>query len=167
MVSSRKQENVDRAVKQLRSEPGNLTVEGVVCHVGKPEHRKRLIQEVDGKNYYFSSLNRFYSQTVSRFGSLDILVSNAAVNPMNSGQPGTIHVSVIYKLKFIFKDLPAPFSTLQTPESVWDKVRSLCMQSFFYPYLNSSSNVQRFCKIKNTHDATIITIALWVGNLLS
>ena len=57
-------------------------------------------------------------------------MSNAAVNPMNSGQPGTIHVSVIYKLKFIFKDLPAPFSTLQTPESVWDKVRSLRMQSF-------------------------------------
>ena len=42
MVSSRKQDNVDRAVKQLRSEPGNsnLTVEGVVCHVGKPHHRK-------------------------------------------------------------------------------------------------------------------------------
>ena len=46
MVSSRNQENVDRAVEQLRSEPGNLTVEGVVCHVGKPEHRKRLIEEV-------------------------------------------------------------------------------------------------------------------------
>ena len=46
MVSSRNQENVDRAVEQLRSEPGNLTVEGVVCHVGKSEHRKRLIEEV-------------------------------------------------------------------------------------------------------------------------
>ena len=46
MVSSRKQENVDRAVEQLRSEPGNLTVEGVVCHVGNPEHRKRLVEEV-------------------------------------------------------------------------------------------------------------------------
>ena len=46
MVSSRKQENVDRAVEQLRSEPGNLTVEGVVCHVGKPDHRKRVVEEV-------------------------------------------------------------------------------------------------------------------------
>ena len=46
MVSSRKQENVDRTVKQLRSEPGNLTVEGVVCHVGKPDHRKRVVEEV-------------------------------------------------------------------------------------------------------------------------
>ena len=46
MVSSRKQENVDRAVEQLRSESGNQTVEGVVCHVGKPDHRKRLIEKV-------------------------------------------------------------------------------------------------------------------------
>ena len=46
MVSSRKQANVDRAVQSLRSEPGNLIVEGVVCHVGDPGHRRRLIQEV-------------------------------------------------------------------------------------------------------------------------
>ena len=46
MVSSRKQENVDRAVELLRSEPGNLVVEGVVCHVGKPEHRKNMIETV-------------------------------------------------------------------------------------------------------------------------
>ena len=47
MVSSRKQNNVDRAVQSLRSEPGNLTVEGVVCHVGSHEHRSRLVEEVD------------------------------------------------------------------------------------------------------------------------
>ena len=45
MVSSRKQQNVDKAVQQLREEDGN-TVGGVVCHVGKAEHRKRLIEEV-------------------------------------------------------------------------------------------------------------------------
>ena len=48
MVSSRKQDNVNRAVQSLRSEPGNLTVEGMICHVGNAEHRKRLIQEVFG-----------------------------------------------------------------------------------------------------------------------
>ena len=37
---------MDRAVQSLRSEPGNLIVEGVVCHVGDAEHRRRLIQEV-------------------------------------------------------------------------------------------------------------------------
>ena len=47
MVSSRRQENVDRAVELLRSEPGDLVVEGVVCHVGKPEHRRNLIEKVE------------------------------------------------------------------------------------------------------------------------
>ena len=46
MVSSRKQDNVDRAVQSLRSEPGNLIVEGVVCHVGSHEERRRLVEEV-------------------------------------------------------------------------------------------------------------------------
>ena len=84
MVSSRKQENVDRAVEQLRSEPGNLTVEGVVCHVGKPDHRKRLVEEVVLKIVHLQVVHNFsiFPQTVSKFGSLDILVSNAAVNPV-------------------------------------------------------------------------------------
>ena len=46
MVSSRKQANVDRAVQSLRSEPGNLIVEGVVCYVGSYEERRRLVEEV-------------------------------------------------------------------------------------------------------------------------
>ena len=44
MVSSRKQANVDRTLEELRSE--NLTVEGMVCHVGKSEDRKNLVKEV-------------------------------------------------------------------------------------------------------------------------
>ena len=48
MVSSRRQDNVDRAVQSLRSGPGTLEliVEGMVCHVGDAEHRRSLIQEV-------------------------------------------------------------------------------------------------------------------------
>ncbi|XP_064406483.1 dehydrogenase/reductase SDR family member 4-like [Halichondria panicea] len=80
MLSSRKSDNVERAVKQLRSECEGVSVEGVVCHVGKDDHRKNLIKE-----------------TVSKFGRLDILVSNAAVNPMTEG-------------------------TLMTSESAWDKI---------------------------------------------
>ena len=45
MVSSRKQENVEKAVASLQSEVGNL-VDGTVCHVGKEEDRKRLVKEV-------------------------------------------------------------------------------------------------------------------------
>ncbi|KAH9515668.1 Dehydrogenase reductase SDR member 4 [Bulinus truncatus] len=61
MISSRKQPNVDKAVKQLKSE--NLNVEGVVCHVSKKEDRLKLLKE-----------------TTEKFGGVDILVSNAAVS---------------------------------------------------------------------------------------
>ena len=61
MVSSRKQNNVDRAVAMLRDE--GLDVAGMVCHVGNSEHRERLIQE-----------------TVKAKGGVDILVCSAGVN---------------------------------------------------------------------------------------
>ena len=47
MVSSRKEGNVASAVERLREGLENqAAVQGVVCHVGKEEHRKRLLQEV-------------------------------------------------------------------------------------------------------------------------
>ena len=46
MVSSRKEANVRRAVEELRAE-GGVVVEGMVCHVGKEEHRTQLIKEVE------------------------------------------------------------------------------------------------------------------------
>lgn len=62
MISSRKQRNVDATVAALAKE--GLTVSGCVCHVGNQEQRKALV-----------------SATIQAFGQLDILVSNAAVNP--------------------------------------------------------------------------------------
>ncbi|KAF6351674.1 hypothetical protein mRhiFer1_010173 [Rhinolophus ferrumequinum] len=62
VVSSRKQQNVDRAVAALQGE--GLSVTGIVCHVGKAEHRERLV-----------------ATAVKLHGGIDILVSNAAVNP--------------------------------------------------------------------------------------
>lgn len=41
VVSSRKQQNVDRAVAELQGE--GLSVTGTVCHVGKAEDRERLV----------------------------------------------------------------------------------------------------------------------------
>nr|XP_012418436.1 PREDICTED: dehydrogenase/reductase SDR family member 4 isoform X5 [Odobenus rosmarus divergens] len=41
VISSRKQQNVDRAVAALQGE--GLSVAGTVCHVGKAEDRKRLV----------------------------------------------------------------------------------------------------------------------------
>lgn len=46
MVSSRKEENVKSAVDRLRKVEGAGKVEGVVCHVGKSDHRTNLIKEV-------------------------------------------------------------------------------------------------------------------------
>jgi len=63
VVSSRKQTNVTKAVELLKSE-GHKGVTGVVCHVANAEDRKKLFQEA-----------------VDKFGGVDILVSNAAVNP--------------------------------------------------------------------------------------
>uniref|UniRef100_A0A7S0M055 Dehydrogenase/reductase SDR family member 4 n=1 Tax=Cryptomonas curvata TaxID=233186 RepID=A0A7S0M055_9CRYP len=62
-ISSRKSENVAKAVSDLQRE--GLSVLGIPCHVGKADDRTRLVQE-----------------TCSSFGGkVDILVSNAAVNP--------------------------------------------------------------------------------------
>ena len=48
VVSSRKQENVTKAVDKLREL--NLDVSGVVCHVGKDEDLKNLLQTVSWRN---------------------------------------------------------------------------------------------------------------------
>lgn len=62
VVSSRKEANVQKAVDQLKKE--NLDVIGVKCHVGNAEDRKNL-----------------FKATIEKYGHLNILVSNAAVNP--------------------------------------------------------------------------------------
>lgn len=62
VVSSRKQQAVDDTVRTLRSE--GLDVSGIACHVGDAVQRQQLI--------------RFALDT---YGGLDVLVSNAAVNP--------------------------------------------------------------------------------------
>ncbi|KAI4876628.1 hypothetical protein NFI96_020562 [Prochilodus magdalenae] len=62
VVSSRRQANVDKAVSMLRSE--NIQVTGTSCNVGNKEDREKLI-----------------NMTLEQCGGIDILVSNAAVNP--------------------------------------------------------------------------------------
>ncbi|KAM9424638.1 dehydrogenase/reductase SDR family member 4 isoform 1-T2 [Pholidichthys leucotaenia] len=62
VVSSRRQANVDKAVALLQSQ--GVRVTGTTCNVGKGEDRENLVQ-----------------MTVDQCGGIDILVSNAAVNP--------------------------------------------------------------------------------------
>ncbi|XP_069909393.1 dehydrogenase/reductase SDR family member 2, mitochondrial isoform X3 [Oryctolagus cuniculus] len=63
VISSRKQQNVDRAVAVLQGE--GLSVTGTVCHVGKAEDRERLV-----------------ATALEHWGGVDFLVCNAAVNPL-------------------------------------------------------------------------------------
>ncbi|XP_037690532.1 dehydrogenase/reductase SDR family member 4-like [Choloepus didactylus] len=62
VVSSRKQQNVDRAVAALQEE--GLSVTGTVCHVGKAEDRERLV-----------------ATALNLHGGIDILIANAAASP--------------------------------------------------------------------------------------
>lgn len=85
VVSSRKSKNVEEAVEALRVE--GINAAGVTAHVGIKEDRKKLIDFA-----------------IDRFGKLDILVSNAAVNPH-------------------FGDI------MSISDSQWDKMLSINVQS--------------------------------------
>ncbi|MEJ2585296.1 MAG: glucose 1-dehydrogenase, partial [Robiginitalea sp.] len=62
VVSSRKREAVEAVAGEFRD--AGLEAVGIQCHVGAEAQRKALIEE-----------------TVARYGRLDILVNNAAINP--------------------------------------------------------------------------------------
>ncbi|KAK9743629.1 short chain dehydrogenase [Popillia japonica] len=87
IISSRKQKNVDQALEKLKSH--KLDVCGLVCHVANPEDRKRL-----------------YDEAIKQYGGINILVSNAAVNPAIGG-------------------------VLECDESSWDKIFDVNVKSSF------------------------------------
>lgn len=88
VVSSRKPENVTKAVNKLKSD-GHSNVIGVKCHVSDANDRKHLFDE-----------------TIKNFGQIDILVSNAAVNPVVG-------------------------SVLDCPEGAWDKIFDVNVKASF------------------------------------
>ena len=63
VISSRKQEAVDAVANELKKE-GSEAI-GIACHVGDAAQCKNLIQ-----------------QTVATYGGIDILINNAATNPV-------------------------------------------------------------------------------------
>ncbi|KAI3711176.1 hypothetical protein L2E82_41063 [Cichorium intybus] len=62
VISSRRQRNVDEAVKRLQTQ--GIEALGLVCHVSNSQQRKNLIE-----------------QTLQKYGKIDVIVSNAAANP--------------------------------------------------------------------------------------
>lgn len=63
VVSSRNQEACDEVVKEFEKE--GLKAIGIACHIGKEEQRQSLVEK-----------------TIEAFGRIDILVNNAAINPV-------------------------------------------------------------------------------------
>ena len=62
VISSRKQEAVDKVASKFNSE--GLSAIGIECHVAKEDHQKELIRKV-----------------MDKFGRIDILINNAGTNP--------------------------------------------------------------------------------------
>lgn len=88
IISSRKEKNVQKALSELH-DAGLKKTFGIPCHVANKEDRASLFKMVEDK-----------------FGHLDILVSNAAVNP-------------------------AVGDTFDCPEDVWDKIFDVNVKSAF------------------------------------
>ncbi|XP_075557786.1 dehydrogenase/reductase SDR family member 4-like [Dermacentor variabilis] len=87
VVSSRKEDKVNQATSRLTAQ--GLDVIGAPCHVGNAEDRANLIKLV-----------------IEKLGGIDILVSNAGMNPVM-----------------------AP--VLDTPEAAWDKIFDINVKSAF------------------------------------
>ena len=87
VISSRNESNVQKAVKDLKSK--SLDVQGIQCHVSNENDRQKMVDLVK-----------------SQYGKLDILVSNAAVNPYFG-------------------------PTLETPEKSYDKIFDVNVKSTF------------------------------------
>ena len=102
VVSSRSQDSVDEVAKNLR-EKGH-TVMAQACHVGDSEQRKILV-----------------NKTIETYGGIDILINNAAINP-------------------VFKGLES------MSEEIYDKMMNVNLKAAFdlsnlcFPYLKDSKS---------------------------
>lgn len=109
VISSRKQDNVNKALDSLRQKGLNNVI-GVKCHVSVAEDRQAL-----------------YKAALDHFKKIDILVSNAAVNPVVG-------------------------SVLDCPEEAWDKIFDVNVKATFLLIKEVAPILQR----QNTGGSIII-----------
>ncbi|EKB50299.1 SDR family NAD(P)-dependent oxidoreductase [Cecembia lonarensis] len=102
VISSRKQESLDEMANLLKSKGYEVT--GIACNVGKMEDLQTLV-----------------SKTIETYGTIDVLVNNAASNPVF----GPVHDTSLEAYdKIMDVNVKAPFHLMK-----------LC-----FPYLRESSN---------------------------
>lgn len=95
VISSRKQEAVDEVAEAFRAE--GLEAAGIACHVGDREAREELV-----------------SKTIERYGGVDILVNNAAINPYFGPLEGS-EESIFDKIMEVNVKAPWMLSNLVLP----------------------------------------------------
>lgn len=96
VVSSRSQETCDEVVNEFTKE--GLKATGIACHIGKEDQRKNLV-----------------AKTIGAFGRIDILVNNAAINPV-FGPIEDVDPAVFDKIMDVNVKAPWALSNLVLPQ---------------------------------------------------
>tara|TARA_B100000795_G_C22803207_1_gene443115 strand:+ start:2281 stop:3057 length:777 start_codon:yes stop_codon:yes gene_type:complete len=95
VISSRSQEACNEVVKEFTDQ--GLKAIGIACHIGKEDQRKNLV-----------------TKTIETFGRIDILVNNAAINPIY-GPIEDVDSAIFDKIMDINVKAPWSLSNLVLP----------------------------------------------------
>ena len=105
VISSRNQEACDTVVSEFENE--GLKAVGFACHIGKEEQRKNLVDTV-----------------VKKLGRIDILVNNAAINPVY-GPIENVEPEIFDKIMEVNVKAPWALSNLVLPHMQSNKKGSI------------------------------------------
>lgn len=105
VISSRNQEACDEVVSEFTKE--GLKAVGIACHIGKEEQRQNLV-----------------SKTIEAFGRIDILVNNAAINPV-FGPIEDVDPAIFDKIMDVNVKAPWALSNLVLPHMQANKNGSI------------------------------------------
>ena len=105
VISSRNQEACDTVVSEFEKE--GLKAVGIACHIGKEEQRKNLVDTV-----------------VKKLGRIDILVNNAAINPVY-GPIENVEPEIFDKIMEVNVKAPWALSNLVLPHMQSNKKGSI------------------------------------------
>ena len=101
VVSSRNQEACDEVVIEFKKD--GLKAIGIACHIGKEEQRQNLVDK-----------------TIEAFGRIDILVNNAAINPV-FGPIEDVDSAIFDKIMDVNVKAPWALSNLVLPHMQTNK----------------------------------------------